>query len=99
MPGGAVIRYAGKRGVVWRIKYADADGKQVMETIGAERTGVTRKTAEAELRDRLLKVEKGRWRKPTPLTFEAAAATWHAESAVEKRWRRATAAQDGSILP
>ena len=33
-----------KRGQsVWRIKYVDATGKQVMETIGAERNGVTRK--------------------------------------------------------
>jgi hypothetical protein len=62
MPSGAVIRYEGKRGRVWRIKYSDASGRQVMETIGAERAGVTRKTAEAELRDRLVKVEKGRWR-------------------------------------
>jgi hypothetical protein len=48
MPSGAVIRYEGKRGRVWRIKYSDASGRQVMETIGAERAGVTRKTAEAE---------------------------------------------------
>jgi hypothetical protein len=33
--GAAVIRYEGARDVVWRIKYADADGKQTMETIGA----------------------------------------------------------------
>jgi hypothetical protein len=44
MPSGAaVIRYDGKRGTVWRIKYRDATGKQVKETIGAERDGVTRK--------------------------------------------------------
>ena len=40
--GAAVIPYDGKRGRVWRIKYADAAGKQVMETIEAERDGVTR---------------------------------------------------------
>ena len=56
--GAATIRYAGKRGVVWRLKYVDADGKQVMETLGAERDGVTRKHAEAELRERLVRVEK-----------------------------------------
>src|SRR5918994_1720361 len=44
MPSGAaVIRYDGKRGTVWRIKYADATGRQVMETVGAERDGVTRR--------------------------------------------------------
>ena len=37
--GSAVIPYHGKRGTVWRIKYADADGKQVMETVGSERDG------------------------------------------------------------
>ena len=31
MPSGAcVIRYDGKHGIVWRVKYADADGRQVM---------------------------------------------------------------------
>ena len=37
MPSGAaVVRYEGKRGVVWRIKYADAARQQVMETLGRE---------------------------------------------------------------
>jgi hypothetical protein len=46
MPSGAcVIRYQGARGVVWRVKYADAEGRQVMETVGAERDGFTRKQA------------------------------------------------------
>ena len=44
MPSGAaVIRYDGKRGVSWRIKFTDADGRQVMETVGRERDGFTRK--------------------------------------------------------
>jgi hypothetical protein len=38
--GDVVIRYAGKRGVVWRIKFSDSDGKQVMEKVGAERNGI-----------------------------------------------------------
>jgi hypothetical protein len=43
MPSGSgLIRYAGERGVVWRIKYRDATGRQVMETVGAERDGVTK---------------------------------------------------------
>ena len=50
--GSAVIRYDGARGTVWRIKYADAAGQQVMETIGAERDGITRKMAEAVGHDR-----------------------------------------------
>ena len=32
MPSGAcVLEYRGKRGTVWRIKYRDADGRQVHE--------------------------------------------------------------------
>jgi len=38
----AVIRYAGKPGVTWRIKYADADGRQVQETLGRATVGSTR---------------------------------------------------------
>ena len=99
MPSGScVVRYEGKRGTVWRIKYADADGKQVMETVGAERDGVTRKRAESELRDRLVKVEKGRWRKPPPLTFRTASADWRLEQEVEKQWKPRTIAQYRSIL-
>lgn len=70
MPSGAcVIEYAGKRGTVWRIKYPDADGRQVMETVGAERDGVTRKQASAELRERLVRVERKSYRRPRCLTF------------------------------
>lgn len=32
---------AGPRGRVWTIKYRDATGRQVMETVGAERDGMT----------------------------------------------------------
>ena len=41
--GSAVIPYHGKRGTVWRIKYADAEGKQVMETLGAGARRLERK--------------------------------------------------------
>ena len=48
MPSGAaVIRYKGKRGVVWRIKYCDAEGTQVMETLGREADGWSEKKAKA----------------------------------------------------
>lgn len=52
MPRAAVVRYDGKRGTVWRVKYDDAAGRQVMETLGPEREGWTEKKAEAELRER-----------------------------------------------
>lgn len=92
MPSGAaVIRYEGKRGIVWRIRYADAEGRQVMETLGPEREGWTEKKAKAELRERLVKVERRGWRKPTPLTFSTYADSWIEESKRRRNWRPRTA--------
>jgi integrase len=88
--GAAVIPYDGKRGRVWRIKYADSAGKQVMETIGAERDGVTLKQAEAELRERLVKVERKGWRKPAPLTLGEYARTWFEEGKKRPQWKPST---------
>lgn len=88
--GAAVVPYDGKRGRVWRIKYADATGKQTMETIGAERDGVTRKHAEKALRDRLVKVEQKAWRKPGTLTFADYAQTWFDEGKQRRQWKPAT---------
>lgn len=69
MPSGAaVIRYDGKRGVVWRIKFRDADGRQVKQTLGPE-PAWNETRAQRELGKRLDEVERGRWRKPAPLTF------------------------------
>ena len=99
MPSGAcVVRYAGKRGVVWRIKYADAEGRQVMETLGPEREGWTERKAEAELRERLVRVERRGWRKPAPLTFTEYAKTWFEEGKTRRRWARRTVIQYRSIL-
>ena len=67
--GSAVIPYHGKRGTAWRIKYADADGKQVMETVGAERDGRTKAKAERALGVKLAEVERG-MRKPSKRTFD-----------------------------
>jgi hypothetical protein len=83
---GSVIPYPGKRSVVWRIKYADASGRAVMETIGAERHGFTRSDAEAELRDRLTRVEKKRWEKPKPITFRDYQATWIERQSKRRNW-------------
>ncbi len=65
--GAAVIRYEGKRGVVWRIKYLDAGGRHVMETLGRE-PAWGRVKAERELGKRLGSVEEG-FRKPKRLSF------------------------------
>ena len=60
--GAAVVRYQGKRGAVWRIKYRDAAGKQVQETLGPEPPWTERK-AQRELGKRLAAVDDG-FRKP-----------------------------------
>lgn len=85
--GAAVIRYEGARGVSWRIKYADADGRQVKETVGREADGVSRKQAEAALRERLVKVETRGWRKPAPTTFRAYAETWLERGIARREWK------------
>jgi integrase len=73
--------------VVWRIKYRDATGQQVMETVGAERDGVTEKKAEAELRERLVRVERKGYRRPQRLTFAIYAETWLEEAGRRRGWK------------
>jgi integrase len=95
--GAAVIRYEGKKGTVWRIKYADADRQQVQETLGSERDGWTKRKAEAELRERLVKVERKSYRRPKPLTFGEYAQKWFAEGAARRRWKPSTVLQYRSL--
>lgn len=91
MPSGsAVVKYEGKRGVVWRIKYRDAAGKQVQETVGAERDGVTRRQAETELRDRLTRVDKKGYRRPKAITFGVYARSWFVEGQARRAWKPKT---------
>jgi hypothetical protein len=88
--GSAVVRYDGARGVVWRIKYVDAGGVQVQETIGAERDGITRKQAEAELRERLVRVERKSYRRPRRLSFGEYAERWFEEGKRSQGWKPQT---------
>ena len=74
--GSGIIEYRGKRGTVWRIKYRDAEGRQVMETVGAERDGVTRKQAASELRERFVRVERKGYRRPRRLRGASTPTTW-----------------------
>jgi hypothetical protein len=60
---GRVWRYEGPRGVVWRIRYRDASGRRVLETLGREPEW-SRSLAEKELRRRLVDVEREGYRKP-----------------------------------
>ena len=63
-PSGArVWCYQGKRGIVWRIRYRDASGRRILETLGKE-PAWNRKRAEQELRRRLVDVERDGYRKP-----------------------------------
>jgi integrase len=72
---GRIWRYEGKRGVRWRIRYTDAGGRRVLETLGREPEW-NRKRAEAELRRRLVDVEREGYRKPEKLTFATFAERW-----------------------
>jgi integrase len=105
MPGqAAVIRYQGVRGVVWRIKYRDAGGRQVQETLGRAEAGWTKRKAEAALRARLVEVEREGYRKPEAVTFEAFAREWVASYPEAKGLKRSTrlgyqAIVDGHLIP
>jgi integrase len=98
MASGSVIPYHGKRGTVWRIKYRDANGKQVMETAGAEREGMTEKKARELLQERLVDVRRKAYRRPGPLTFKAYRATWFEQGKVRRSWAKRTEIQYRSIL-
>jgi integrase len=72
---GRVWRYEGQRGVSWRIRYTDAAGKRVLETLGKEPEW-DRRRAEQELRRRLVDVERDGYRKPEKLSFAEFAERW-----------------------
>jgi integrase len=100
--GTAVVRYQGKRAVVWRIKYRDAAGRHVWETLGRE-PGWTRTKAERELGKRLAAVEEG-YRKPDKLTFAAFSKRFQAEYLPGRNLKPTTLENyryilDGHLLP
>jgi integrase len=94
---GSVILWKGKRGSVWRIKYADAKGKPVMETIGPERL-FSRSDVEAELRDRLVRVESKRWEKPKPILFRDYQSRWFEEQERLRHWKTTTVVTYENVL-
>jgi integrase len=95
---GSVLRYKGARGVVFRIKYRDADGRQVMETLGREGEGWTEKDAEAELRERLVRVEKHGYRRPKPTTFSEFSARWLEQGEAKRGWKPRTVRAYRTVL-
>jgi integrase len=72
---GRVWRYEGPRGVSWRIRYRDASGRRVLETLGQE-PAWNRKRAQGELRRRLVDVERDGYRKPERTLFADFAQDW-----------------------
>jgi integrase len=72
---GRVWRYPGQRGVVWRIRYRDASGRRILETLGKEPTW-NRKRAEQELRRRLVDVERDGYIAPERLTLADFCERW-----------------------
>ena len=75
---GRVWRYEGTRGVVWRIRYRDASGRRVMETLGKE-PAWNRQRAERELRRRLVDVEREGYVAPERVTLAEFCERWLAE--------------------
>lgn len=88
--GAAVIKYEGKRGTVWRVKYRDATGRQAMETLGKASEGWTKRKAEAALRARLTDVQRDGYRKPTATTFATFAEEWLTDYPDAKALKRST---------
>ncbi len=75
---GRVWRYEGPRGVVWRIRYRDATGRRILETLGKE-PDWTHKRAQQELRRRLVDVERDHYTAPDKTTFATFAERWLTE--------------------
>lgn len=94
--GAAVIRYQGKRGAVWRVKYRDAAGKQVLETLGPEPPWTERK-AQRELGKRLAAVDDG-FRKPQRMSFAAFAGRYLHEYLPGRNLKSTTVENYGYIL-
>lgn len=94
--GAAILVYEGKRGRTFRVKYRDAAGRQVMETLGREPEW-SRERAERELGKRLDRVEKGH-RRPRRLTFAAFADTFETEYLPGRNLKRSTLVDYGSTL-
>jgi integrase len=75
---GRVWRYEGARGVAWRIRYRDATGRRILETLGKEPEW-SKTRAEKELRRRLVDVERDNYRAPEKTTLTEFAERWQTE--------------------
>jgi integrase len=98
MRNGSVIRYAGKRGATWSIRYRDADGRRVSETLGRALDGWDKKRATEALRERLVDVKREGRRKLEPITFATFAREWLASYPATKDLKRSTTEGYTSIV-
>ena len=90
MRSGSVVQYKGARGTVWRIRYRDADGRRVSETLGRELDGWTQRRAEEALEERRVQVRKEHLRGLEPVTFATFAREWLATYPDAKDLKRST---------
>lgn len=95
---GSVIVYAGKRGRVFRLRYRDAAGVRVLETLGAEADGWTETRAKDILRERLVDVKRERRRKVAPITLAEFARDWLPVYVATKALKKSTRESYESIL-
>jgi integrase len=99
MPSGsAVIKYPGKRGVVWYVKFRDASGRQVKERLGREDEGWTKAKARAELRARETDVRREGLIRAKPVLFRRFAEEWLETYPAAKGLKRSTAASYRGII-
>ena len=96
--GGSVWRYqTATGGVVWRIRYRDASGRRVLETLGPEPEW-TRRRALAELNARIVEVERDHYQRPQRTTFDQFAAEWLETAATARGLKHSTVENYRSIL-
>lgn len=95
---GSVVVYNGLAGRVFRLRYHDADGERMIETLGAEADGWTAGKAEDELRSRLVDVKRDRLRKARPTTFEDFATGWLETYPVARGLKRSTTSAYRTIV-
>jgi integrase len=95
--GAACVRRQWKHYASWGIKYRDASGRQVWETLGREPEW-NEARAQRELGKRLQAVELHRWRKPERVTFGAFAGRYEAEYLPGRNLKPSTVSDYGSII-
>lgn len=100
---GYVVRYKRRGGAVWRIRYRDAAGRRVQETLGPE-PAWTEKRARQELRNRMADVARDGYRVPPSMTFAEFAEAWSRNHLPSRGLKRTTVetyryALEGHLLP